>query len=141
MAAATVTEPQRIRVLVVDEDPPTRKGVRLTLERAGLTVVGEASNAEAAVEAAVREQPDICLLETQIPGSGIAATAEITRQLPRTSVVMFTNSGTDEDLFDSLRVIGVRAEPPELRPGQAARLEELVINPVPPQNTTTLWLG
>ena len=103
MAAATVTEPHRIRVLVVDEDPPTRKGVRLTLERAGITVCAEASNAEAAVEAAVREQPDICLLETRIPGSGIAATAEITRQLPRTSVVMFTNSGADEDLFDSLR--------------------------------------
>src|SRR2546430_6125146 len=116
MAAATVTEPQRIRVLVVDEDPPTRKGVRLTLERAGLTVVGEASNAEAAVEAAVREQPDICLLETRIPGSGIAATAEITRQLPRTSVVMFTNSGADEDLFDSLRAGAAGYFPQDMKP-------------------------
>jgi hypothetical protein len=44
-------------------------------------------------------------------------------------------------VVDSLRVIGVRAEPPEIRPGQAAVLQELIINPIPPGGTTTLWLG
>jgi hypothetical protein len=48
---------------------------------------------------------------------------------------------TPASVVDSLRVIGVRAEPPEIRPGQAAVLQELIINPLPPGGTTTLWLG
>jgi DNA-binding NarL/FixJ family response regulator len=101
VASAALAPP--IRVLVADDDVPTRQGVRLALERGGITVCAEASDAEGAVEAAVREHPDICLLESRIPGNGIAATAQIARRVPFTSVVMFTNSTTDEDLFDSLR--------------------------------------
>jgi DNA-binding NarL/FixJ family response regulator len=100
---ATATEPRQIRVLVADDHLPTREGVRLLLERAGMEICAEAADAQTAVEAAAREHPDICLLETLIPGSGIAATAEITRMLPRTPVVMFSSSGADESLFDSLR--------------------------------------
>lgn len=45
-------------------------------------------------------------------------------------------------VIDSLRVIGVRAEPPEVRPGQTASLEALVLDPTRPgERTTMLWLG
>src|SRR5690348_7721794 len=45
-------------------------------------------------------------------------------------------------VIESLRVIGVRAEPPEVKPGQPAMLEALVLDPTRPgQNTTMVWLG
>jgi DNA-binding NarL/FixJ family response regulator len=66
-------------------------------------VCAEASDAASAVEAAIREHPDICLLETNIPGGGIAATEQITREVPETTVVMFAASSVDADLFDALR--------------------------------------
>jgi len=55
------------------------------------------------VEAAVREQPDICLLDIHMPGGGIAAAAEITAQVPGTTIIMLTVSQSDEDLFAALR--------------------------------------
>jgi DNA-binding NarL/FixJ family response regulator len=65
----------RIRVLVAD-DAPMRAGVRLALEAAGMAICAEADDASAAVKAAVRERPDVCLVETRIPGDGIAAAAD-----------------------------------------------------------------
>jgi two-component system nitrate/nitrite response regulator NarL len=109
---ATAIEPERsasdserrpIRVLVADDHPPTREGVRIALARDGIIVCAEAADAATALAAAVREHPDICLLETRIPGGGIAATELIHREVPETTVVMFTASRTDADLFDSLR--------------------------------------
>jgi DNA-binding NarL/FixJ family response regulator len=104
---ATTIEPETkgrpIRVLVADDNPPARDGVRLALERDGIVVCAEASDAASAVEAAIREHPDICLLETTIPGGGIAATEQIAREVPSTTVVMFAASSADDDLFDALR--------------------------------------
>jgi DNA-binding NarL/FixJ family response regulator len=104
---ATTIEPETkgrpIRVLVADDNPPAREGVRLALERDGIVVCAEASDAASAVEAAIREHPDICLLETTIPGGGIAATEQIAREVPSTTVVMFAASSADDDLFDALR--------------------------------------
>jgi two-component system NarL family response regulator len=102
---ATAIEPERrtIRVLVADDHPPTREGVRIALARDGIIVCAEAADATSALQAAVREHPDICLLETRIPGGGIAVTELIAREVPETTVVMFTASRTDADLFDSLR--------------------------------------
>jgi two-component system, NarL family, nitrate/nitrite response regulator NarL len=103
---ATTIEPEtgrEIRVLVADDNPPARAGVRLALESEGITICAEVSDAASAVEAAIREHPDICLLETNIPGGGIAATEQIAREVPSTTVVMFAASSTDDDLFDALR--------------------------------------
>lgn len=91
------------RVLLADDHPPTRAGVRYTLELAGMEVVAEAADAVSAVGAALRERPDICLLDIHMPGSGITAAREITRELPDTRVVMLTVSRDDEDLFEALR--------------------------------------
>jgi DNA-binding NarL/FixJ family response regulator len=56
------------------------------------------------VEAAERERPDICLLDIQMPGSGIHAAEEIAMKVPDAAVVMLTVSRSDRDLFDALRV-------------------------------------
>lgn len=80
-----------------------RSSVRLTLEPAGFTICAEADTAAGAVEAALRERPDVCLLDIHMPGSGISAAAEITSQLSETAVIMLTVSRNDADLFDALR--------------------------------------
>jgi DNA-binding NarL/FixJ family response regulator len=92
-----------LRVLVADDHPPTRAGVRLALERGGFVVCAEAADAASAIEAALRERPEVCLLDINMPGNGIHAAEAITRELPDSAVVMLTVSRTDADLFDALR--------------------------------------
>lgn len=91
------------RVLLADDHPPTRAGVRAAIEGHGFEVVAEVGDAAAAIEVASRERPDVCLLDIHMPGSGIRAAAEITQRLPDVTVVMLTISRNDDDLFDALR--------------------------------------
>jgi CheY-like chemotaxis protein len=93
----------RLRVVIADDHVPTRTGVRLALEQGDMLVCAEAPSAQAAVSAALRERPDVCLLDINMPGNGIKAAAEISARLPETAVVMLTVSSADEDIFDSLR--------------------------------------
>ncbi len=94
---------ERIRVLVADDHAPTRAGVRASLDADGFLVVGEASNARQVIELASDLEPDVCLLDIHMPGSGIAAAEEISKAVPHAAVVMLTYSRDDEDLFDALR--------------------------------------
>lgn len=92
-----------IRVLIADDHAPTRLGVREVLEDGGFEVVAEAANARDAIEAALAESPDVCLLDLNMPGGGgVKATTEITRALPGTAIVILTVSRSDEDLFAAL---------------------------------------
>jgi DNA-binding NarL/FixJ family response regulator len=98
-----VEEPAAVRVLVADADPATRAGVRLSLEAQGLAVCCEADSAGAAVDAAVRERPQLCLLDVSLPGSGVAAAEEIAVRVPHTAIVMLSGSAAEDDLFASVR--------------------------------------
>ncbi|HXG77023.1 MAG TPA: response regulator transcription factor [Gaiellaceae bacterium] len=91
-------------VLLADDHPLVRLSVREELEGAGFRVCAEAGTAGDAVEAAVRERPDLCLLDVSMPGSGLAAAAEIGRRLPATRVVMLTGSAREEDVLEAVRV-------------------------------------
>jgi DNA-binding NarL/FixJ family response regulator len=92
-----------LRVLIADDHPMARVGVRIALERGGFAVCAEVADVESAIEAAEREQPDICLLDIQMPGSGIHAAEEIGKRIPDSAIVMLTVSRIDTDLFDALR--------------------------------------
>lgn len=93
-----------MRVVIADDHPPTRAGVRESLEaNRDFEVVAEVASAGAAVEAARRERPEVCLLDIHMPGNGIRAAHEITGDLPETAVVMLTVSRNDADLFEALR--------------------------------------
>lgn len=92
------------RVLVADDHAATRAGIRRALEGRGFEVCAEAADGPAAVAAAVRERPDVCLLDIRMPGNGISAASEIVAALPETAVVMLTVSRDDDDLFTALRV-------------------------------------
>ena len=61
------------------------------------------ADAAGAVDAAMRERPDLCLLDVRMPGGGLFAAWEISARLPRTKIVMLTVSGEDADLFAALR--------------------------------------
>jgi two-component system nitrate/nitrite response regulator NarL len=91
------------RVLIADAQDTTRAGIRMALLGHGFTVCAEVTSAEAAVEAAVRERPDLCLIEVQLPGGGVVAAEEIAAQAPGTAVVMLSGSADEDDLFASLR--------------------------------------
>ena len=90
------------RVLIADDHPPTRAGVRAALEPE-FEICGEAASASEAVETALRTSPDVCILDVHMPGGGIAAAAEISSTLPSAAVVMLTISQHDDDLFDALK--------------------------------------
>ena len=92
-----------LRVVIADDHPPTRAGVRGALEADGCLVVAEVGDARKAIEAAVEHRPDVCLLDIHMPGNGIAAAGEISRQLPEAAIVMLTASRDDDDLFEALR--------------------------------------
>jgi two-component system nitrate/nitrite response regulator NarL len=92
------------RVLVADDHAPTREDVRAAVESDHrFTVVALAADAAEAIQAALRERPDVALLDMRMPGSGAAAAWEITARLPATRAVMLTVSRSDEDLFAALR--------------------------------------
>ncbi len=93
-----------LRVLIADDHAPTREDVQRALERdERFSVCRTAADAVEAVQVAVRERPDICLLDIRMPGSGLAAAWEIAARLPWAKIVMLTVSGSDADLFAALR--------------------------------------
>ena len=73
-----------VTVLIVDDHPSFRASVRTLLEAEGYEIVGEAENGETAVEAARALQPDLVLLDVQLPGiDGITALKQL-RAEPKT---------------------------------------------------------
>jgi DNA-binding NarL/FixJ family response regulator len=95
---------QPVRVVIADDHAPTREDVRMALEEdPGFVVVGEAPDAFGAIDLALRERPDLCLLDVHMPGGGVRATWEITARLPQAKIVMLTVSRDDRDLFGALQ--------------------------------------
>jgi DNA-binding NarL/FixJ family response regulator len=94
-----------LRVLIADDHAAARAGVRESIAHdGGFEVCAEASNAQDAIDLAMSERPDLCLLDVHMPGEGIRAAAAISDALPDCAVVMLTVSRNDSDLFHSLRV-------------------------------------
>ncbi len=92
------------RVLIADDHAPTRADIRRVLDaHERFEICAETADAAAAVQAAVRERPDVCLLDVRMPGGGLSATWEISARLPRIKIVMLTVSAEDADLFAALR--------------------------------------
>lgn len=84
---------QPIRVLVVDDHPVVRQGLRAFLDvQDGLTVVGEASDGTAAVDAAQRLRPDVVLLDLRMPGAdGVAALRGLSERGIAAKVLVITS--------------------------------------------------
>jgi DNA-binding NarL/FixJ family response regulator len=101
-----VTEPEEpLRVVVVDDHPLFRDGLAMLLGSVpGLAVVGTAADGAAAVELAREEQPDVVVMDVQMPVlDGIEATRRITSDSPSTGVVVLTMSEDDSTVFAAVR--------------------------------------
>jgi len=99
-----MTDRPTVRVLVVDDDPLVRAGLRLLLGGDDLVVVGEAADgAEAQVQvAAVR--PDVVLMDIRMPGvDGLTATEAIRRAESPPEVIVLTTFDADDHVFAALR--------------------------------------
>ncbi|MEX2323592.1 MAG: response regulator transcription factor [Acidimicrobiia bacterium] len=97
-----------VSVLVVDDVELFRFGLSAALEREGFTVLAQASDAEAAVVAARRLQPDLVVLDIMMPGlSGLDVVGRVREAAPDSAVVMLTGSESEEDLITCIRA-GVR---------------------------------
>jgi DNA-binding NarL/FixJ family response regulator len=91
-------------VLLVDDEALVRTGLRMILETADdLTVVGDADNGRAAIEAVQRFRPDVVLMDIRMPHlDGLAATAAIRARQDPPSVVVLTTFDTDDEVFRAL---------------------------------------
>lgn len=89
--------PDTARILIADDHPLIRLAVRSELEEAGFEVCAEAPDGASAVAEALRIEPDVCLLDVDMPGDGIETAREIRRRLPQTKVVMLSSSEDEAD--------------------------------------------
>lgn len=93
----------RIRVIIADDHARVRGQIRAALETGGCEICGEGATADEAIQLALEHRPDVVLLDINMPGNGIHAAAQISRDVPEAAIIMLTQSKDDDDLFDSLR--------------------------------------
>jgi two-component system invasion response regulator UvrY len=94
-----------IRVLIADDHPLLREGVKRVLERApDITVAGEVDTAEGVVEAARTAQADVILLDLSMPGpSHLEVLAALKESLPRTRALIISGHDEEEHAIPALR--------------------------------------
>ena len=94
-----------VRILVADDHPLTRDGIRAALALdAELEVVGEASDGQEAVYLAEQVQPDVVLMDVRMPVlGGIGATQKISRTVPNARVVMLTVEETQARVGEAIQ--------------------------------------
>lgn len=94
-----------IRVLIAEDEPLIRAGIRTVLESASdIEVVAEAENGRAAVDNALRYQADVALIDIRMPElDGLGAVEEIRRHMPALRIVMLTSFGVEQNVVRALQ--------------------------------------
>jgi DNA-binding NarL/FixJ family response regulator len=101
----TVPEQEPVRVLIVDDDPRVRTGLRDALGGAPeLTVIGEAGDGPAALAAVRAHAPQVVLLDLAVPPfDGLTATERLRAASGAPEVIVLTTFGADEQVLSALR--------------------------------------
>jgi DNA-binding NarL/FixJ family response regulator len=96
---------ETVRILIADDHPLFRDGLRaLLLADPAAEIVGEAATGDAAVELAAELQPDVILMDLQMPGlNGIEATRQIVTASPHIRVLVITMFSDDLSVFGAMR--------------------------------------
>ena len=94
--------PVSTSVLIVDDHPSFRAGARRMLEASGYSVVGEAADGEAALEAVRKLEPDLILLDVQLPGIDGFEVAARLRDAGGAPTIVLTSSRDRADFGDAL---------------------------------------
>ena len=93
-----------VRLLIADDHPLFRDGLRSLLIAAGHEVVGEAKNGLEAIQLAAELEPDLVLMDVSMPElDGISATRQLTTGQPGVKVLILTASEDDSILFESIK--------------------------------------
>ena len=95
----------KIQVLLADDHPIVRKGLRALLEgEAGIEVIGEAEDGREAVQKTQELLPDVVLMDLSMPAlSGLEATRQIKKRFPEVKVLVLTRHANEEYVFQILR--------------------------------------
>ena len=96
---------ERIRILIADDHPVFRRGIRAILGvEPDTELVGEATDGEEAVELALELRPGVILMDLNMPKvSGIEATRQILEASPDTAILMLTTFEDDDSVFAAMR--------------------------------------
>lgn len=102
--------PVRVRLMLVDDHPLVRDGLRARLEAVrGLQVVAEASDAQGALEAALSQRPDLVLMDVGLRGvNGIETTRRLLQQLPDLRVLVLSMLDASSTMREAMQA-GARA--------------------------------
>ena len=94
-----------LRILIADDHPLFRKGMRTLLTATADTeVIGEATTGREVIELAAALQPDVILMDLQMPGvNGIEATRQILQTSPHIRILVITLFEDDASVFSALR--------------------------------------
>src|SRR5918998_2464171 len=94
------------KVLIIDDHPLFRRGIRWTLDAAeDIEVIGEAENAAEAIEITDRVFPDVALVDINLPGlNGLEVARVIKRRHPRVRIIVLSVYEDDEQLFNAIKV-------------------------------------
>lgn len=93
-----------IRILIVDDHPLLREGLRTLLTRAGMEVIGEAANGHQAVEKARQLVPDVILMDLVMPEmDGLQASRAILQETPTARILILSSFGDDEKALPAIR--------------------------------------
>jgi DNA-binding NarL/FixJ family response regulator len=100
-----MTPEEPVTVVVADDQSAVREGLVLLLGTLpGITVAGEAADGDAAVQLVATVQPQVVLMDLNMPGcDGVTATARITAEHPGTRVVVLTTYADDESIIGALQ--------------------------------------
>lgn len=112
-----------IKILLVDDHKIVRQGVRAFLHTlADIQVIAEADSGAAAVTAVGEYQPDVVLMDLEMPGDldGIAATRQIRKLRPRTQVIVVTSHHQDEYIFPAVRAGAISYLLKDIEPDELA---------------------
>jgi len=91
-----------LSLLIADGDARFRAGLQSVLETDVFDVVGEVGDKDAAVAAAARLRPDVCLVDARLPGDGLSAVAAIARISPATTIVVLSEFPGTAGLLEAL---------------------------------------
>ena len=114
-------------VVVGANEPATRRGIRLALEAGGLCVCAAAQSVTELMEAVERWKPEACLIDIELDGGGIRASAEIAARAPGVAVVLLAEGEGEEKFLDAMRAGAAGFLPKRMTPERLPKVIRAVL--------------